>query len=127
MNPFPPSGNIIMSFFEYQGQLCVHLWDFRLMTTSDGISWHQFGRLMPRIQNWIEIDNYMFFYLDDGITLIGPDKDDLRLYRLPKENLVGRAITSIRRFNDDLVITTSNGIFYKNFYQVMNDRILVTN
>ena len=44
------------------------------------------------------------------------------LYGLPVENMEGATITSVSKFKDDLVITTSNGIYYKNFDQVMQDK-----
>jgi hypothetical protein len=37
--------------------------------------------------------------------------------------MVGRTITSVNKFKDYLVVTTSNGIFYKSFEDVMNDKI----
>ena len=44
------------------------------------------------------------------------------LYRLPVENMEGATITSVSKFKDDLVMTTTNGIYYKNYNQVMKDK-----
>ena len=118
------SSYYIVTFFEYQGFLCAHKSDTELIYTSDGENWQHMAYLEPYIFDFNEIDNYLFFYHNDKIYCLEDDINDLKLYQIPTENIEGRTISSINKFNDDLVITTSNGIYYQSFSKIMNDKEL---
>jgi hypothetical protein len=122
-NPFENSC-YMLTFFEYQGYLCAQKSDYQLIYTSDGKHWQHMAYLEPFISDFKEIDNYLFIYHNDKIYCMGEDINMLKLYQIPTENLAGRTISSINKFNDELVITTSNGIFHKLFTDVMEDKEL---
>lgn len=115
----------IVSFFEYQGYLCAQKSDTQLIYTSDGENWQHMAYLDPYIFDFKEIGGYLFIYYKDKIYCLGDNINDLRLYQIPTEEISGRSISSINKFKDDLVITTSNGIFYKSFIEIMNDKTLI--
>ncbi|PID28435.1 MAG: hypothetical protein CSB55_04570 [Candidatus Cloacimonadota bacterium] len=115
----------IITFFKYQGYLCAQKSDEQLIYTSDGENWQHMAYLTPLLSDFEEIEGYLFIYLDDKIYCLGDDIAKLKLYQIPTENLAGRTISSINKFNDKLVITTSNGIFYKSFNEIMEDKELL--
>ncbi|MCL2064610.1 MAG: hypothetical protein FWG98_09620 [Candidatus Cloacimonetes bacterium] len=119
-------GMQIRAFFEFQGYLFAHRNVGDLYYTSDEETWHPVGWTIPTIYNSLEIDDYLFTYLYDTVYFFDDVFGLFTLYRLPIENLQGRHITSMDRFKDDLVITTTAGLFHKPIEEVLNDRILVS-
>ena len=123
-------GNImgmqIRAFFEFQGLLFAHRNVGDLYYTSDEETWHRVGWTIPTIKNSLEIDDYLFTYLHDTVYFFEDVFGAFILYRLPIENLQGRHITSMDRFKDDLVITTTAGLFHKPIEDLLNDRVLVS-
>ena len=118
-------GILVYSFFEYKGVLFAQTTDRMLRYTHDGENWNAAVGLNPVVNTYKEIDDYIFVHSADNIIIISEIFHDVKMYRLPKENMVGVAIRSINKFHDDLVITTSHGIFYKSFEDVMNDKELI--
>ncbi len=115
----------VMSFFEYKGYLCAQKGDFEMIYSSDGENWQHMASLEPLISDFKEIGNYLFIYLNDKIYCLGDNINELKLYQIPTENITGRTISSINKFNDELIITTSNGIFHKSFSEIMKDKELI--
>ncbi|MCL2064608.1 MAG: hypothetical protein FWG98_09610 [Candidatus Cloacimonetes bacterium] len=119
-------GMQIRAFFEFQGYLFAHRNIGDLYYTSDEETWYRVGWTIPTMKNSLEINDYLFTYLYDTVYFFDDVFGAFTLYRLPIENLQGRHITSMDRFKDDLVITTTAGLFHKPIEEVLNDRILVS-
>jgi len=125
-NPF--DGRAILNFFEHQGYLWAHTSGFRLFKTKDAINWIPIGTLSPLNLKVNEIDDYLFIFIQDRIYIwdICVVGGIFTGYTLPTDNMKGSNITSVHKQKNNLVITTSNGIFYKPFEEVMNDKQLRT-
>lgn len=124
LNPF--SGGIyIVTFFEYQGILWAQKSNTQLAYSVDGASWTDVANLDPYFFNIQEIEQFIFFYYQDEIYCIEGNTVDLKLYQIPTENLFGSTITSICKFNEDIVITTNNGIYYMPIATIVNDKVLI--
>ena len=113
----------IYSLFEFKGFLFAQT--YRSFTyTSDGENWTLTSGPTSAVSNLRDIKGYLFFSYSDQIYFIEAVDDnlqDLSLYRVRTDNIAGRTISSINKFKDDLVITTSSGIFYKSFTEVIDD------
>ena len=121
-----PLGMPIRLFFEYKGYLFARLQNGAIIYTTDAKTWYNWLYLTGGgIHELIEIDEYLFVWQWDRVYFFSEFYAP-KFYRLPVENLAGREITSVNKYRDDLVITTTSGIFYKPFNEVMNDRILVS-
>ena len=70
------------------------------------------------------IDDYLFVHINDKAWFFSDSENPGSIYQIPTENMETRTITSISKFLDYLVITTTNGIFYKSYETIMNDKIL---
>jgi hypothetical protein len=125
-NPFE-DGTYIVTFFEYLGYLWAHKSDTGLSYSADGVNWNNIGHLEPYMFDFIEIENFLFVHINDKIYCIGDSIDEMKLYEIPNNNIVGSTITSICKLDNNFVITTSNGIFYKSFSSIMNDKVLIRN
>ena len=113
----------ILSFFEYQGKLFAQTGHhFVLFYTEDGENWVNTNYwVRPENRTFKEIDGFIFGYMRDDVAIITDLLGTRKLYELTKDNRAGASVTSINKFKDDLVITTTNGIFYKPFDEVIND------
>ena len=121
----PERGSAIMDFFEYQGYLYAHLGERQVMYTTDGEHWEYWMDWIGNPDGIFEIEDYLFVSYLDKIYVWDDSIDRVSLYQFPTSNIKGRTISSILKFNDDLVITTSSGIFYQSFSKVMNDKKLI--
>ena len=116
-------GTPIANFFEYQGYLVAELTCGRWWATKDGENWWNNVAFNIDARNHTEIEDYVVFNFLDNIIMVGDSIYNASYYRLPTDNLKGHTITSFNKFNGDLVITTSHGIFYKPWVDVLNDKI----
>ena len=124
-NHFLDISILIRSFFEYQGVLFAHLTDKTIRYTYDAVTWHYVFTLDPVMNTYKVIDDFIFVHSYSNIGVITDIFDDVKLYRLPKENRANMPVRAVNKFNDDLVIATHHGIFYKSFDEVMNDKELI--
>ena len=130
----PLLGNVydrpMHTLFEFRGRLCAQMSNGLFAHTTDGENWIVTDGLNVGIFNYREIDGYLFFFRDDEIYYI-EDRNgnlfDFFIFQIQTDNIKGRRITSINKLKEDLVITTSHGIFYKDFNVVINDAIKITN
>ena len=118
-------GENMRSFFEYQGYLFTLLDSGQIEHTSDGVNWTNWAKMEGVANNFTEIDNYLFWSYHDQLYLFGDSISNVSFYRLPTSNIQGRTISSINKFKDNLVITTSSGIFYKSLSKIMKDKELI--
>ena len=99
-----------------------------LYYTNDFINWNSTGIVAnaPVLQ-LKEIGDYAFGNVSDNIYVMSGTIEyyGLRFYEIPKENIKGSIITSFNKYKDDLVITTTNGVFYKSFDEVITKKTLV--
>ena len=119
-----PRREHIHTFFEFKGYLFAQLEFRQFIYTTDGENWTETTGLNMNITNYKEIDDYLFFYRSSQIYFIeaiGGNVQNMVLHRVQTGNISGKTISSINKFQDDLVITTSNGIFYQNIKKVIND------
>ena len=124
--PSPFGQEAIVTFFQYQGYLCAQLNTTRVVYTSDGENWYQAAnRLEPLYYEFYEIDEYLFMHLNGTVVFLTGDITNLRFYELPTENMFGFNISSINKFNDNLVVTTSQGLFYIPWKNIDKDKILI--
>ena len=115
----------VWNFFSYDGYVLA--WANRALWYSiDGYPpWNSFGTFSPAPTEFKQIDDKLFFYTYDIICFMTGGIDDYEIYQLVKGNMQGKHITSVNRWFDDLVITTSEGIFYQSFDKIMKDKRLV--
>ena len=128
-NPFGDN-TFAIYFFEYMGYLFAHKSNYQLVFSFDGINWLDVGYMTPFMYNTCKVDNRLFMSFMDElyfIEVIENDLSTLEIYSLPCSELSGLTITSISYFNDSVVLTTSNGIFYKSVEDLLNDRIDLKN
>ena len=124
-NPFGDASRIPRVFFEYQDVLFTQLTNKTIWYTHDAVTWHYVFTLDPVMNTFKVIDDYIFVHTYSDIGVITDIFDDVKLYRLPKENRENMPVRSVNKFHDDLVIATHHGIFYKSFDEVMNDKELI--
>ena len=118
---------VVNAFFEFQGYLFGILEGGGIANTVDGENWNYLGTIGAIVHDFRVIDdNYLFYYDVDQICCWVAENNSIYVYQLPTSNIAGRLITSINKFNDMLIITTSNGIFYADFEKVMKEKKLLT-
>ncbi len=100
--------------------------DRELAYTSDFINWQHFGYLNPYFFDFREIENSVFIYTNDELYCFGDSTMTGNLSQLPTENIKSRTITSISKFHNDMIITTTNGIFYQDYATAMSKKILIS-
>ena len=115
----------IFTFFVWRGYLFAMLYHGQLIYTEDGENWTWTNfKIEGLIYTFRDIDGYLFLHNCDLIYFveaIDGDLHNLKLYKVPTDNIKDYPISSINKFKDDLVITTDRGIFYKSFTKVIND------
>lgn len=112
------------SFFDFDEQLWGLTADYNIMNSIDGHNWQQITHFEPYIYDFKQIDNKLFFYLNDKVYFMEPSRG-FSYYQLPSENLKGKYITSINKLKDKLIITTTSGIYYKSLNEVLRDKIRI--
>ena len=113
----------ISAFVTFQDHLFVQMHYNGLLGYSfDTVNWHEIARITPARSDWRAIDDYLFTYWGDRVYFIENVFGSIALYGLPVANVEGATITSVSKFKDDLVLTTTNGIYFKSFELVMKDK-----
>jgi len=120
-SPFGSIYNLSYAFFKYQDKLWSQINTRELAFTEDGENWNIAGALTVYIYDYIEIGDYLFIYLNDKIYALGYLDSQLKLYELPCDNLRGNVITSIRYWQDNIVITTMNGFYYISYSKALEN------
>ena len=118
--PFP--GLDIITFFHHRGYLCGYLTNKIVVYTTDGETWFEGPWISPLMYDWYEIDDYLFIPLQSKLYILEGEIPNWSLFQINTDDLRGLTISSVQKFKDDLVITTSNGVFYKPLSQVLKDK-----
>ena len=111
---------ILVTFFHFDGKLFAHFSNGDIGYTIDGENWTLLTNMYATL-SFKQLDNFMFIYLNSSIGFFADVFGETYLNVVPKSNLGGATITGLHKINDYLVITTTNGIYYKNFDQVIKD------
>jgi len=114
----------VVNFFEYQGYLIAELITGEWYATHDGKKWNRFATHNVNVNNHTEIDDFIIFNFVNQIVLVGNSIYDATIYEIPISNLMGHTITSFNKFNDYLVVTSSHGIFYKLWSDVISAKYI---
>ena len=113
-----------ITLFEYKGKIWAQLANTELVYSSDFQNWEHFAWMEPYLFDIRAIDDYLFVHINDKAWFFSDSENPGSIYQIPTENMETKTITSISKFLDYLVITTTNGIFYKSYETIMNDKIL---
>lgn len=112
-----------ITLFEYKGKIWAQLANTELVYSSDFQNWEHFAWMEPYLFDIRAIDDYLFVHINDKAWFFSDSENPGSIYQIPTENMETRTITSISKFLDYLVITTTNGIFYKSYEMIMNDKV----
>jgi hypothetical protein len=100
-----------------------NLWGIKrnryLSYSDDGSDWTDTSRLSRFFYDIREVGDYLFIKYNDRVYAIGEEDNVLTLYELPQDNLKGRYVTSVSMWKDNVMVTTTNGIFYRPYKDVI--------
>lgn len=111
------------SFFMFKNEIWSQSLNFRLNSSNDGVNWVFRSYLSPYFHYFKEINDYVFFHNSCKIYAFKYTDNQIYYYEVPLENIKGLHINSLNLMNDNFIIATNNGLYFKNFNNLLNDLV----
>jgi len=104
----------------FENKLFARSWSNLYMSNDNGLSWVSLGNNIPLNSKFFIINNSLGLHVGHQISII--DLKTNQLVELKNDGLESNQIVSIKKYNNQVFVSTLSGVFYKNINSFFDNK-----